>query len=249
MGVALLGALAMVIAVFLPRVESTSFGGVAENTLIQQGGGWAFIGLAAGIAGATYSAYRRGSKTVAVIVLGALAIAFAIYQGTDEAMLTLVPAQDLPSIGGWISIRPRARKQRRAWGSISRGWEGCSPCWGASRCETGHGVEGAEARNPRRPAPTAPRRCWLRREYASTAGTSSPQPRSGQLQAPRPPALSQGGRPATQSYLDPGRAISAGPRSPARSRRSRMPMRDIPIFPSSKPGLLSVRRQPNRCPR
>lgn len=39
LGIALVGALAMLIAVFLPRVESTSFGGIAENTLIQSGDG------------------------------------------------------------------------------------------------------------------------------------------------------------------------------------------------------------------
>jgi len=59
LGIALVGALAMVIAVFLPRVESTSFGGVAENTLIQSGDGWIFIGLSLGVSGGHDRHVRR----------------------------------------------------------------------------------------------------------------------------------------------------------------------------------------------
>jgi hypothetical protein len=90
-GIAMVGALAMLIAVFLPRVESTTFGSVAENTLIQSGDGWIFVGLSIGVAGAAYRAYRQGAKTVAVIVLGVIAIGAAIYSGTDEDSLTLCP--------------------------------------------------------------------------------------------------------------------------------------------------------------
>jgi Short C-terminal domain len=92
-GLALLGALMMIISVFLPRLEETTFSlaGVAENTLIQSGDGWILLGLAAGVIGSTYRAYQSGEAGWTVVVLGALAIAYAVYVGTDDELLTLYP--------------------------------------------------------------------------------------------------------------------------------------------------------------
>src|SRR5437868_10225046 len=39
----LIGALAMLIAVFLPYADATTFARVEQNSLIQHGGGWEFI--------------------------------------------------------------------------------------------------------------------------------------------------------------------------------------------------------------
>jgi hypothetical protein len=91
MGLALFGALAMVIAVFLPHLESSSFnfGGIQQNTLIQTGDGWIFIGLAAGIAGATYRAWKTGHKGWAVLILALIGVAAAYYDGTNHAALML----------------------------------------------------------------------------------------------------------------------------------------------------------------
>lgn len=88
---AIAGAVAMVIAIFLPRVESSAFtlGGIQENTLIQSGDGWIFIGLAIGIAGAVYRSYTQGVKSWLVLVLGLIAIGVAYYNGTNEEALTL----------------------------------------------------------------------------------------------------------------------------------------------------------------
>ncbi len=83
-GLALVGAALMVIGVFLPHVESQRFLRVADNTLIQSGDGWIFIGLAVFIALAVYAAVRRRRKTAAVLVLAAIGIAAAVYEGTGD---------------------------------------------------------------------------------------------------------------------------------------------------------------------
>ena len=84
-GFALAGSLALVIGVFLPQLESSVFtSGIAENSLIQEGGGYIFIGLAAGIAAATYRSWKTGKRSWAVPILGLLAMAGAYFYGTNE---------------------------------------------------------------------------------------------------------------------------------------------------------------------
>jgi hypothetical protein len=83
---AAVGATLMVIAVFLPRVESAKFGRVQENTLIQSGDGWVFIGLAVGIVAAVYAAFQRERRTWAVLTLGLIAVAIAVYDGTGDRL-------------------------------------------------------------------------------------------------------------------------------------------------------------------
>jgi hypothetical protein len=111
LGLALLGAVTMVIAVFLPRVESATFtfGGIQQNTLIQSGDGWLFIGIAAGIAGAAYRSWKQGKRSWAVIVLGLLAIGIAYYDGTDKDSLTLYHLDqngDANILGGAVTADP-----------------------------------------------------------------------------------------------------------------------------------------------
>ena len=78
--IALLGAVAVFVSVFLPLVEATTtFGGVSQNTLIQNGDGWLLVGLALGIVGSTYTAARKGqSSGWAVVILGGIAVAVAV---------------------------------------------------------------------------------------------------------------------------------------------------------------------------
>jgi hypothetical protein len=100
----------MIIAVFLPRVESATFPlGIAENTLIQSGQGWLFLGVAAGIAGATYRNWQSGFPGWTVTVLGAVAAAYAVYVGTDSDSLTLYSLNeqgDPNSSGGGTEASP-----------------------------------------------------------------------------------------------------------------------------------------------
>lgn len=90
LGIALLGALLTVIALFLPHLEGSTFARIKENTLIQNGDGWILIGLATGVAASAYAAYRRNRKSWAVIILGVVIVAFAVYHGTDKDSRTLV---------------------------------------------------------------------------------------------------------------------------------------------------------------
>jgi hypothetical protein len=85
-GLAVLGAALMSIGVFLPRVETGQFFRVPDNTLIQSGEGWIFVGLAALIAVAVYAAIRNSRPTYAVLILALLGIGIATYQGTGERL-------------------------------------------------------------------------------------------------------------------------------------------------------------------
>src|SRR5947199_280939 len=90
--IAALGALTLIIAVFLPYAETSAFslGGIKQNTLIQMGDGWILLGLAVGILGAAYKSYS-GTKPLALVVmlLGVIAIGVAIYDGTNKDSMTL----------------------------------------------------------------------------------------------------------------------------------------------------------------
>jgi Uncharacterised protein family UPF0547 len=90
---ALLGATLLVIAVFLPHVESNKFFRVQDNSLIQGGDGWIFIGLAVGIGLATWAASQRHKRTWVVLILALIAAALAIYEGTGDRV-------ELSSVGG-----------------------------------------------------------------------------------------------------------------------------------------------------
>jgi energy-coupling factor transporter transmembrane protein EcfT len=94
-----IGAVVMLIAVFLPRVESNTLLQVAKNTMVQTGEGWWFIALAVGVAGATWRAYHQQVRSWVPTVLGGIAIAVAIYYGTNKGSLTLCPVQSELGIG------------------------------------------------------------------------------------------------------------------------------------------------------
>jgi hypothetical protein len=86
---AVLGSLAALIAVFLPRVESAAFLRIESNTLIQSGDGYIVIGLAIGLAGATYRSRSGGKRSIAPFVCGAVLLVVALYEGTSADALTL----------------------------------------------------------------------------------------------------------------------------------------------------------------
>ena len=109
--IALFGAALMVVAVFLPWVESTTFFRIQDNSLIQQGDGWIFIGLAVGIALAVWASTQRHKTTWVVVVLAIIALGLIIYDGTGSRLdLQSVAASPLvpshaehgnPGIGIW----------------------------------------------------------------------------------------------------------------------------------------------------
>ncbi|HZS31552.1 MAG TPA: hypothetical protein VFA37_09865 [Gaiellaceae bacterium] len=91
LGLSLLGAIVMFVAVFLPRADSTTFARIADNTMIQNGDGWVFVGLAAAVGVASWYAYQRRAGGAGVLILGAIAVAFAVFWGTNRSSLTLCP--------------------------------------------------------------------------------------------------------------------------------------------------------------
>ena len=89
---AALGALVMAIAAFLPLAESSTFIQVADNTLIQNGSGWVFLGLALGVILKARSLYTGGGPKTSLLIMGGLGLALAIYMGVSEEVLTLESA-------------------------------------------------------------------------------------------------------------------------------------------------------------
>jgi hypothetical protein len=92
------GALLMLVSAFLPFADESGFTRVKDNTLIQQGWGWAFVGLAIVDAGAIYRAYRFSRRTGGPLFTGLGAVALAIYLGTSDSVLRLCPVNPLPSL-------------------------------------------------------------------------------------------------------------------------------------------------------
>ena len=93
---AIAGTAAITIAVFLPEISSTTFGNVAHNTLIQNGGGWGwvFLFLALTDLGAIYRAYRAGQRTWAPLISGIIIAGYAIHLGTSNSNLRLCSVID-----------------------------------------------------------------------------------------------------------------------------------------------------------
>lgn len=89
LGIVLAGAVLMLIAVFLPQFEANTFARIEKNSLIQNGDGWWFIGIAIGSAGAAYRAYRARLRSFGPIILGGIGIAVAFYYGTSHSQRRL----------------------------------------------------------------------------------------------------------------------------------------------------------------
>lgn len=90
-GLAIVGAAIMVIAVFLPRLESSTFTTIAQNTLIQGGDGIWIVFAAIGVAGATYRSWKSGQRSWSVIVIGLIVVGLAYYEATSKDQTTLYP--------------------------------------------------------------------------------------------------------------------------------------------------------------
>jgi hypothetical protein len=78
------GAAAMLLAVFLPYAEATSFATIEQNTLIQNGVGWLFVALAVVAAGTLYRAYHSKVRTWGPIITGLIGIGAALYFGSNR---------------------------------------------------------------------------------------------------------------------------------------------------------------------
>ncbi|KUI16935.1 hypothetical protein AU193_22385 [Mycobacterium sp. GA-1285] len=94
-GLLIVGAVAMVIATFLPFIEPTStFSTVQENTIIQ-GGGWWFIVLAAFIAGTGYQVcFHKPTNWGYPIINSVIATGYLIYWANNKESRTLYPVKD-----------------------------------------------------------------------------------------------------------------------------------------------------------
>lgn len=112
LGLALGGAVTMLISAFLPYAESSTFARIASNTMIQNGNGWIFIGIALLGGGAVYRAHSARTRTRTPTILGAIGIAAAIFDGTHTGTLCPVgPAANLnipcvsatPGVGVYVA--------------------------------------------------------------------------------------------------------------------------------------------------
>ena len=90
--VGLAGGVVLVVSVFLALADNTtSYGRIAADTLIQHGG-WPLVvlGVAAVLAAIRSTATGKPSRRT-FLVLGLLAIAFVIYVATDKSVRTIYP--------------------------------------------------------------------------------------------------------------------------------------------------------------
>jgi uncharacterized protein UPF0547 len=92
-GLAVLGALAAIVAIFLPLAESPGIGGIRENTLVQSasGSGVALrvVILATLILLFVYRYYQRARPGPGVVILGALLLAGAFIDARNDDLFTL----------------------------------------------------------------------------------------------------------------------------------------------------------------
>ena len=103
LGIVLVGAAVMLIAIFLPQFETSSFARIEKNSLVQNGDGWWFIGIAVLAAGTAYRAYRNQRTSFAAVALGAIGIGLAIYYGTAHSQRRLCSVSPL-NIGQHCSL-------------------------------------------------------------------------------------------------------------------------------------------------
>ena len=92
LGLVIVGAAVMAIAVFLPLYQPTGvFHTVKDNTLIQNGG-WALIAVALGVAASGYRLSQGGEKARPLpIILCLIAAGWLVLTANDKNMRTLYP--------------------------------------------------------------------------------------------------------------------------------------------------------------
>lgn len=106
---AIAGAVAITVAVFLPLASVATFQRIENNTLIQAGDGWVFLALAVGELGAVYRAFRGRRRTWGPLVSGLLTIGLAVYEGRSSSLrycsvvLKSSCAQGSPDIGLYLA--------------------------------------------------------------------------------------------------------------------------------------------------
>jgi hypothetical protein len=106
LAVAVGGALALIIACFLPYAEPTSFARVAQNTLIENGDGWILIVLAVGELFTLYRMYMSRRRNLGPIITGIIATGIAVYEGTNKSNLRLCPIGSDPLGIGCETAKP-----------------------------------------------------------------------------------------------------------------------------------------------
>jgi hypothetical protein len=85
------GALAVLVSVFLPFDQTPpGFTGVQSNTLIQQGG-WFLVALAVAVALASYRAATAPSRQWTLLLLGVVILAVCVAIGTQDSLRTIYP--------------------------------------------------------------------------------------------------------------------------------------------------------------
>jgi hypothetical protein len=86
-GIALVGAAALVIGVFLPRAEFPGLLPIQRNSLIQSDLGWVFLLFAVAIAADTYRSWKTGrAPRTSFFLVGLLALGGAVLAGRSDAL-------------------------------------------------------------------------------------------------------------------------------------------------------------------
>jgi hypothetical protein len=87
LGLVLLGAVVMLVSLFLPLGDSSDFVRVANNKMLQHSESWGIAVLAVIAAGMTYRAYKLKRRSWAAIICGLWALGMAIHMGQSDSLL------------------------------------------------------------------------------------------------------------------------------------------------------------------
>ncbi len=82
----LLGAVMVLVGLFLPWMEASALAPIRENTLIQGGDGWLALAAAIAAAGSAWASRAKTGRNWTGVILGLLIVGFAIYLGTGERL-------------------------------------------------------------------------------------------------------------------------------------------------------------------
>lgn len=94
LGLILVGAAVMVISLFLPLADSSSFIHVANNQMLQHSESWGIAVLAVIAAALSYRAFKLKHKSWAPIICGLWAAGMAIHMGKSGSLLQVCPVDN-----------------------------------------------------------------------------------------------------------------------------------------------------------
>lgn len=109
-GLALIGAAVMLVSVFLPMGESSTYAKIVQNTMIQHTEGWILIVLSLCAAAAAVRRLQGEGRSWTLVVIGLLGVGFAIYVATNGLELSSTGPTDQMDLSEALGALSRSEK-------------------------------------------------------------------------------------------------------------------------------------------